>query len=56
MSCFLMIYHKYLEILFSRKMKNDMVFILILGGQHVAISLILFVFFEFHVFSQVHVL
>ena len=39
MSCFLMIFHRNLEVMmFSRKMKTNMVFTLILGGVNVAIS------------------
>ena len=39
MSCFLMISHRYLEVmLFSRTNKNHIVYILILGGLHVAFS------------------
>jgi len=57
MSCFLMICCRYVEVmLFSRKMKNHIVFTLILGGRNVAISLVLGMFSEFHVFSQVRFL
>ena len=53
MSCFLMIFHRNLEaMMFSRKMKNYMVFTLILGGLHVAISLVLGMILETYVFSQ----
>ena len=49
---FFMIFHRNLEVMmFSRNMKNDMVFILILGGLNIAISLVLDVFSEFHVFT-----
>ena len=52
-----MIFHRNLEVmLFSRKMKNYIVFTLILGGLNVAISLVLGMFSEFHVFSQVRFL
>ena len=54
MSWFLMIFHRYLEVmLLYRKMKNYVVFTLILGGRNVAILLVLGMFSEFHVFSQV---
>ena len=57
MSCFLVIFHRNLEVmLFSRKIKNYIVFTLILGGLNVAISLVLGMFSEFHVFSQVRFL
>ena len=57
MSCFLVIFHRNLEVmLFSRKMKNYIVFTLILGGLNVTISLVLGMFYEFHVFSQVRFL
>ena len=57
MSCFFVIFHRNLEVmLFSRKMKNYIVFTLILGGLNVAISLVLGMFSEFHVFSQVRFL
>ena len=57
MSCFLMIFHRNLEVMmFSRKMKNYMVFTLILGGLNVAISFVLGMFSEFHMFSQVRFL
>ena len=57
MSCFLMIFHRNLEVmLFSRKMKKYMVFRLILGGLNVAISFVLGMFREFHMFSQVRFL
>ena len=57
MSCFLVNFHRNLEVmLFSRKMKNYIVFTLILGGLNVAISLVLGMFSEFHVFSQVRFL
>ena len=39
--------------MFSRKMKNYMVFTLILGGLNVVISIVLGMFSEFHMFSQV---
>ena len=42
--------------MFSRKMKNDMVFTLIVGGLNVAIALVLGMFCEFHMFSQVRFL
>ena len=51
---FLIICHGNLEVMmFSRKMKNYMVFTLILGGLNVAISFVLSIFSEFHMFSQV---
>ena len=57
MLCFFEIVHRNLEVmLFSRKMKNYIVFTLILGGLIVAISLVLGMFSEFHVFSQVRFL
>ena len=57
MSSFLVIFHRNLEMmLLSRKMKNYIVFTLILGGLNVAISLVLGMFSEFHVFSQVRFL
>ena len=53
MSCFLMIFHRYLDVmLFSRNMKNHIVFTLILGGLNVDISLVLGMFSEFHVFVR----
>ena len=52
-----MSFHINLEVmLFSRKMKSYIVFTLILGGLNVAISLVLGMFSEFHVFSQVRFL
>ena len=57
MSCFLMIFHRNLEVMtFSRQMKNYMAFTLILEGLNVAISLVLGMFLEFHMFSQVRFL
>ena len=57
MSCFLMNFYGNLEVMmFSRNMKNYMVFTLILGGLNVAIPLVLGMFSEFHMFSQVRVL
>ena len=57
MSCFLEIFHRYLDVmLFSRNMTNHRVFTLILGGLHVDISWVVGMFSEFHVFSQVRVL
>ena len=54
MSCFLKIFHRYLDVmLFSRNMKHHIVFTLSLGGLTVDISLVLCMFSEFHVFSQV---
>ena len=51
MSCFLEIFHRYLDVmLFSRNMKNHIVFTLILGGRNVDISLVLYMFSEFYVF------
>ena len=53
MSCFLEIFHRYLDVmLFSRNMKNHIVFTLILGGLKVDISLVLVMFSEFHVFVR----
>ena len=53
MSCFLVIFHRYLDVmLFSRNMKNHIVFTLILGGLNVDISLVLGMFSEFHVFVR----
>ena len=53
MSCFLITFHRNLEVMmFSRKMKNYMVFTLILGGLNVAISVVLGMFSEFHMFSR----
>ena len=50
-------FHRNLEVmLFSRKMQNYKVFASILGGLNVAISLVLGMFSEFHVFSQVRFL
>ena len=49
--------HRNLEVMmFSRNMKNYMVFAMILGGLNVAISLVSGMFSEFHMFSQVHFL
>ena len=54
---FFVIFHRNLEVmLFSRDMKNYIVFTLILGGPIAAISLVLGMFSEFHVFSQVRFL
>ena len=54
---FFVIFHRNLEVmLFSRKMKNYIVFTLILGGLNVTISFVLWVFSESHVFSQVRFL
>ena len=54
---FLMIFHRNLEVMmFSRKMKHWMVLTLILGGLHVAISIVLGLFSEFHMFSHVRFL
>ena len=45
MSCFLEIFHRYLDVmLFSRNMKNHIVFAFILGGVNVDISLVLGMF------------
>ena len=53
MSCFLEIFHRYLDVmLFSRNMKNHEVFTLIFGGLNVDISLVLGMFSEFHVFVR----
>ena len=53
MSCFLEIFHRYLDVmLFSRNMKNHIVFTLILRGLNVDISLVLGMFSEFHVFGR----
>ena len=53
MSCFLEIVHRYVDVmLFSRNMKNHIVFTLILGGLNVDISLVLGMFSEFHVFVR----
>ena len=50
---FFEIFHRYLDVmLFSRNMKNHIVFTLILGGLNVDISLVLSMFFEFHVFGR----
>jgi len=52
-SCFLMFFHTYLEAtLFSYKTKNHIVFILIIGGDNVAISLVLAMILEIHVFRS----
>ena len=52
-----MTFRRNLEVMmFSRKMKNYMVFTSILDGIHVAISLVLGMCSEFHMFSQVRVL
>ena len=57
MSCFLMIFHRNLEVMmFSRNEKHYMVFILHLGGRSVAISLVLGMCSEFHIFSQLRFL
>ena len=57
MSCFLMLFHRNLEVMMvSRKIKNYMVFALILGGLNVGISFVLGMFSELHVFSQVRFL
>ena len=54
MQCFFIFVSRYVEVmLFSKKMKTYIVFILSLGGQHVAISLVLAMFLEMNVFSQV---
>ena len=54
---FFVIFHRNLEVmLFSRKMKNYIVFTLILRGLNVAISVVLGMFSEFHMFSQVRFL
>ena len=54
MSCFLMFFHRYLKAtLFSLKRKNHIVFLLIMGGPNVAISLVLAMILEIYVFSQV---
>ena len=42
--------------MFSRKVKHYMVFTVILGGPNVAISLVLGMFSEFHMFVQVRFL
>ena len=53
MSCFLEIFHRYLDVvLFSRNMTNHIVFTLILGDLNVDISLVLGMFSEFHVFDR----
>ncbi len=53
MSCFLIIFHRNLEVwMLSRKMKRYMVFELILGGLNIAISLVLGMFSEFHTFHR----
>ena len=53
MSCFLEIFHRYLDVmLFSRNTKDHIVFTLILGGLNVDISLVLGMFSEFHVFVR----
>ena len=53
-SCFLMFFHRYLKAkLFSLKRKNHIAFLLIMGGPNVAISLVLAMILEIHVFSQV---
>ena len=57
MSWFLMFFHRYLGVMLPyRKMKNYVVFTLSLGGRHVAISMVLGMFSEFHMFSQVRFL
>ena len=57
MSCFLMIFHRNLEVMmFFRKTNNYMVSTLILGGLNVAISFVLGMFSELHMFSQVRFL
>ena len=51
---FFMFFDRYLKAtLFSLKRKNHIVFLLIMGGQNVAISLVLVMILEIHVFSQV---
>ena len=51
---FFMFFHMCLKaMLFSCKTNHHMVFILIMGGQNVAISLVLGMILEIHVFSQV---
>ena len=51
MSCLFMIFHRNLKVMmFCRKMKNYMVFSLILGGLNVAISLVLGGILRCHVF------
>ena len=51
MSCFLMFFHRYLKAtLFSLKTKNHIVILLIMGGQNVAISLVLDSFLRCYVF------
>ena len=57
MSGFFVICHRNLEVMmFSRKMKNYTDFTLILGSLNVAISFVLGMFSEFHMFSQVRFL
>ena len=57
MSCFLKIFHRYLDVmLFSRNMKNHIVVTLILGALNVDMSLVLRMFSEFHVFAQMRFL
>ena len=51
MLCFFMCFHRYLKaMLFSLKTKTHVVFKLILGGQHVAISMVLGMIMEIYVF------
>ena len=53
MSCFLEIFHRYLDVmLFSRNMKNHIVFTSILGGINVDISLVLGDILRCHVFLR----
>ena len=53
MSCFLEIFHRYLDVmLFSKNITNHIVFTLILRGLHVDMSLVLGMFSEFHVFER----
>ena len=53
MSCFLEIFHRYLDVmLFSRNMKIHIVFTLILGGLNVDMSVVVGMFSEFHVFVR----
>ena len=53
MSCFLRIFHRNLEVmLFSTKINKYMVLTLILGGLNVAISCVLSMFLESHVFRR----
>ena len=53
MSCFLMFFHRYLKAtLFSLKTKNHTVILLVMGGQHVGISLVLAMVLEIFVFRR----